>query len=158
MDAGRRGDPGRRGDDDGRIALLSLVFALVAAMLVLVVVSASAVHLQRKRLFAVADAAAADAADAVDERRYYAEGGVAGDGSVPLTDAGVRSSVAAYLAAADPGLAGLAVEPGTGTPDGRTAEVVLTARLVPPFAAFVPGPFAGGVRAQVTSRATAVLR
>jgi len=148
----------RRGDDEGRIALLSLVFALIAVLLVLTVVSASAVHLQRKRLFAVADAAAADAADAVDERSYYAGGGVAGDGSVPLTDAGVRASVAAYLADADPGLAGLAVEPGTGSPDGRTAEVVLTARLVPPFAAFVPGPFAQGVRAQVTSRAAALLR
>jgi len=149
----------RRDDDEGRIALLSLVFALVAVLLVLTVVSASAVHLQRKRLFAVADAAAADAADAVDERSYYGgSGGVAGDGSVPLTDAGVRASVATYLADADPRLTELAVASGTGSPDGRTAQVVLTARLVPPFAAFVPGPFAQGVRAQVTSRATALLR
>ncbi|WP_205709631.1 pilus assembly protein TadG-related protein [Kineococcus siccus] len=145
-------------DDEGRIALLSLVFALVAVLLVLVVVSASAVHLQRKRLYAVADAAAADAADAVDERRYYAQGGGLLDGAVPLTDASVRASVAAYLATADPAVRGLAVDPATGTPDGRTAEVVLTANLQPPFAAFVPAAFAGGVPARVTSRATARLR
>ena len=144
--------------DEGRIALLSLVFALIATLLVLVVVSASAVHLQRKRLYAVADAAAADAADAVDQRSYYAAGGGLVDGAVPLTDASVRASVAAYLAANDPGVAGLAVGPATGSPDGRTAEVVLTARLLPPFAAFVPGPFARGVPARVTSRATALLR
>ncbi|NIZ90813.1 hypothetical protein [Kineococcus rubinsiae] len=145
-------------DDDGRIALLSLVFALVATLLVLVVVSASAVHLQRKRLYAVADAAAADAADAVDERRYYAVGGGLVDGAVPLTDASVRASVLAYLAGSDPGVAGVAVDPATGSPDGRTAEVVLTATLLPPFAAFVPGRFAAGVPARATSRATALLR
>lgn len=152
---GREGE----GPDEGRIALLSLGFALVAAVLVLVVVSASAVHLQRKRLYALADAAAADAADAVDERAYYAAGGVRSE-TVPLSDATVRASVRRYLllAGAAQDLPGIAVAPGTGSPDGVSADVVLDVVVVPPFAAFVPGPFADGVRVEAASSARTSLR
>lgn len=145
--------PGRdEGRDEGRIALLSLGFGLLAMVLVLVVVSASAVHLQRKRLYALADAAAADAADALDGATYYA-----GDGRVLLTDASVRASAAGYLQEhAD--LSGVVVADGTGTPDGRTAVVVLAFEAQPLFASFVPREFAAGVRLGATSRAVADLR
>ena len=148
-----------REPDEGRIALLSLGFALVAMVLVLVVVSASAVHLQRKRLYALADAAAADAADAVDERAYYAAGGVRG-GAVPLSDATVRDSVRRYLvlAGADRDLPGVEVAAGTGSPDGAGAVVVLDVVVVPPFAAVVPGPFADGVVLRASSSARTSLR
>ncbi|WP_432547948.1 hypothetical protein [Kineococcus sp. SYSU DK004] len=142
--------------DEGRIALLSLAFALVACALVLLVASSTAVHLQRKRLWAVADAAAASAADAVDERRYYTEG--VGASAVPLTDASVRADVEAYLARAGADLPALAVDPATGSPDGASARVVLTAVLEPPFAHLVPAPFADGVPVRVSSTAVAVLR
>ena len=138
--------------DEGRIALLSLAFGLLAMVLVLVVVSASAVHLQRKRLYAVADAAAADAADALDDAAYYT-----GGGDLLLSDASVRDSAAGYVAAhAD--LAGVVVARGTGTPDGRTAVVVLDADVRPLFVAFVPEEFAAGIRVRATSRAVADLR
>ena len=152
-------DPARAGDgDEGRIALLSLGFALVALVLVLLVVSASAVHLQRVRLFALADAAAADAADALDEGAYYGGGGGLVDGAVPLSDASVRASAQRYLGAAGADLPGVRVAAGTGSPDGRTAVVVLGASVVPPFAALVPARFAGGVELRASSRAVARLR
>ena len=144
--------PAGRARDEGRIALLSLGFGLLALVLVLVVVSASAVHLQRKRLYALADAAAADAADALDGATYYA-----GDGERLLSDASVRASARDYLGGHGD-LAGVVVAEGTGTPDGRTAVVVLAVRVQPVFAAFVPEAFAGGIGLSATSRAVADLR
>lgn len=138
--------------DEGRIALLSLAFGLLAMVLVLVVVSASAVHLQRKRLYALADAAAADAADALDDATYYG-----GDGNLLLSDASVHDSAAGYLGAHSD-LAGVVVAEGTGTPDGRTAVVVLAVDVRPLFASFVPAEFAAGIRLNATSRAVADLR
>ncbi|WP_432504888.1 pilus assembly protein TadG-related protein [Kineococcus arenarius] len=144
------------GGDEGRIALLSLGFALVAAVLVLVVVSASAVHLQRKRLYALADSAAAAAAGALDEGAYFTTGLDAG--AVPLSDASVREAAQEYVRGAGAGeVAGLRVAAGTGSPDGRTAVVVLSAVVVPPFAGLVPERFAGGVQLRASSRATARL-
>ncbi|WP_345712412.1 hypothetical protein [Kineococcus glutinatus] len=150
----------RASAEEGRILVLALVYALIAVALVLTVVAASAVHLQRKRVLAIADAAAADAADAVDERAYYApDGGVDGRG-VPLSEESVRASVTAYLersgAAAEVG--GIAVGDGTGSPDGRTAVVVLVAHLAPPWSAVGPVRLGGGVDVRVSSRAVARLR
>ncbi|GAA0313758.1 hypothetical protein [Kineococcus aurantiacus] len=139
----------RGSSDEGRIALLSLAFGLLATVLVLVVVSASAVHLQRTRLYAVADAAAADAADALDERSYYAQG-VPG-GTALLTDASVRGSVEEYVAD-HAGVAGVVVGAGTGTPDGQRADVELVVVTAPPFTAFVPARFA---RVRITARSSA---
>jgi hypothetical protein len=142
----------RRTPDEGRIALLSLGFGLLAMVLVLVVVSASAVHLQRKRLYALADATAADAADALDTASYYA-----GDGELLLSDASVRASTAGYLQEHSD-LTGVVVADGTGTPDGRTAVVVLAVEVQPVFASLVPEEFAAGIRLRATSRAVAELR
>ncbi|WP_380170573.1 pilus assembly protein TadG-related protein [Kineococcus sp. DHX-1] len=132
--------------DEGRITVLALAFGLLATVLVLVVTSASAVHLQRKELYALSDAAARDAADALDEGRYYAG---AGDGVV-LSRASVRTSVEAYVAAHAPGVE---VGPDTGTTDGRTARVELVRVTTPPFASFVPAQF---VRVRLVARSTAV--
>ena len=158
------------GRDDGQVALLVLVYFLVAGLLVLVVGAATQVHLARGRLLQVADAAALDAADALDEPSYYAGGvepgagpgaGSAGPGAgVPLTDATVRDSVGSYLALVDaPGqFDAFAVGAGTGTPDGVTAQVVLGARVRPPLLpAVVAGRWAAGIPVSVTSRARAGL-
>jgi len=138
--------------DEGRIALLSLGLGLLAMVLVLVVASASAVHLQRKRLYALADAAASDAADALDDAAYYT-----GDGELLLSDASVRASVTGYLREHSD-LAGVVVAEGTGTPEGRSALVVLEVDVRPLFGAFVPEEFAAGIRVRATSRAVAELR
>ena len=80
--------------------ILTLGFVVVALLLLTVVVSAAGVHLERKRLLALADLLALEGADAVGDNRYFVPGrrpGGAGAGGVPLTDASVRASVDRYL-------------------------------------------------------------
>ena len=158
----RRGawTPVRPHGEDGQVALLVLGYAVLALVLVLVVTAASAVHLERKRLWALADAAAGDAADAVDLEAYYGgrEALVTG---VPLTDEGVRAAVQEHLrrAGAAQRFEHLGVGPGTGTTDGRTAEVQLVATARVPVLGLLPGQSATGgpLVLSVTSRARTVL-
>jgi hypothetical protein len=77
---------------------------------------------------------------------------------VQLTDASVRDSVATYLAdsRADVRSTRLAIADPTGTPDGVTAEVTLTAVIRLPLVGAVLAPWAGGVPITVTARARAV--
>ena len=140
-------------DDDGQVAPLIVIDAVIAVALVLVGGAATELHLARTRLLALADAAALDAADALDEEAYYRDGVVPGQG-VPLTDATVRDSAASLLGRlpAPVDLVALAVEDPTGSPDGLTAEVTLAAVVRP---ALLP-PWLGGaveVPLRVTSRA-----
>jgi hypothetical protein len=142
--------------------LLIVVYALIAFSLVTVVVGASTVHLGRHRLLAVADAAALDAADALDLPGFYGAGGQpvdrgAGEWVVRLSDASVQDSVRSYLVDADAGqrFAGLVVTDPTGTPDGVTAEVTLTAVIRLPLVGAVLAPWSDGVRIRVTARARA---
>jgi hypothetical protein len=145
--------PGR-GDDSGQVLLLILVYCLITVSLVGVVASASAVHLERKRLLSLADAAALDAADALDSDAFYRRGTSPGDG-VPLTDASVRASVREYveLAGARERFEDFAVASSTGTSDGRTAEVTLVARARPPLLTAAVPAFTHGVPLVVTARA-----
>lgn len=147
----------RRGhDDSGQVLLLALVYGLVAVLLVLVVVAASAVHLDRKRLLALADAAALDAADAIDEPAYFEAAEAGGIDAVPITDATVRDSVTAYLRRQDAPsrFVGLGVDTAaTGSPDGRTAVVVLTARSLPFLPDQVAGRYGAGVPLRVSASA-----
>ena len=153
----RRAVPGA-GDDSGQVLLLALVYGLIAILLVLVVVAASAVHLDRKRLLALADAAALDAADAVDEAAYFeATARAEGIDAVPVTDATVQDSVVAYLQRQDAPsrFVDLSVDTSaTGTPDGESAVVVLTARSLPLLPDAVAGSFTAGVPLRVAASAT----
>jgi hypothetical protein len=150
--------------------LLLLGYCVIALLLVSVIVAATSVHLTRHRLLAVADGAALDAADALDVDRFYAVGGATGDqgggdraggggmqagAPVLLSDASVRRSVSDYLpvAAADQPFPTPAVGPGTGSPDGVTAQVTLTTTARIPLMSGVLRPWAGGVRVSVTARA-----
>lgn len=145
--------------------LLTLGFAVLLLALVLVVVSASAVHIERKRLLALADSVAADAADAVDLDAYYLAGAPAGKThaggptTVPLSDATVRAAVDAYLASAPPAVvgefSGLRVLAPTGSPDGVTAEVTLGAIVRPPLVPWVLAPWSEGIVLRATSTARA---
>lgn len=169
----RTGGPARIGrvaDDgeSGQIMVLTIAYAMLALALVLVLASASAVHIERKQLLALADAAALDAADAIDLDAFYA--GVLGAGSgpvggdttddapaVPLSDESVRTAVTAYLATAPAagGIAGLAVGEPTGAPDGFTAQVTLTGVARPPLLPWVLAPWSDGISLRVTSSARA---
>lgn len=141
-------------DDTGQISVLVIGYCTIAIALLMVVASASAVHLERKRLLEVADAAALDAADALDTSVYYGSdaGRLAG---VPLTDGSVRASVLAYLGVrrATTEFESLAVGEPTGAPDGSTAEVTLTTRVSLPLVGAALEPFSDGVALRVTARA-----
>ncbi len=111
--------------DDGQVMLLAIGYAVIALLLVTVVVTATGIHLERKRLLALADLTALQAADALDPDAYFSRG--SSDDLVVLGDAQVQAEVTDYLttAAADARLAGLElVEART---DGRTVTVTLRA-------------------------------
>ena len=150
--------PGRDGGggDDGRILLLAVVYTMICLLLVSVVVSVSAAHLERKRLLSLADAAALDAADALDVAALY-EGDAAAD-AVPLTDASVRASVQDYLASSPAAeqMRGLRVAEPTGVADGG-AVVTLEAVARPPMVSVVTAAFSDGVRLRVSVTARAGL-
>jgi hypothetical protein len=157
---------GRPDGEAGQILLLGIAYGLLALSLVLVAASASAVHIERKQLIALADAAALDAADSLDESVFYlgavpaaatSPDATGPDARVPLTDAGVRAAVAAHVAAAPAaeGLAGLAVGEPTGTPDGVSARVTLTAVVRPPFLPWALIAWSDGIALRATSNARA---
>ncbi|WP_164737359.1 hypothetical protein [Georgenia sp. SYP-B2076] len=159
----RRGAGPRGGGERGQIMLLTLAFSALALVLVLVVASASAVHIERKRLLALADLAAAGAAEAIDEAAYYeaattpAPDGASSATTVPLSEATVDAAVRAYLA--QPAVAGefdgVRVAEPTGTPDGLTAQVTLTAVARPPLVPWALLPWSEGITLRVTSTARA---
>ena len=134
--------------------ILSLGFAVLAILLVLVVTAATAVHLDRKRLLAVADLAVLAAADEVGDGYYRGE---RGDGGVPLTDAGVRQAVERYVAAhPDPTARwdGIRVLEA-GAPDARSARARLGAVTRPPLVTWVLAPWGGGITLEVEATARA---
>src|SRR4051812_13875354 len=146
----------RSNDDDGQILLLALGYTLIAFALVAVAVDATAVHLARTQLLDAADAAALDAADAVDTRSVYA-GGLGRD--VPLSGEAVRNQAQTYLATYEPPsrLESVELTGGTGSPDGVSAVVELTGSVRLPIAAPVVASFAGGITVTVRSTARARL-
>jgi hypothetical protein len=145
------------------VTLLIIIYALIAFSLVTVVVGACSVHLARHRLLAVADAAALDAADALDRPGFYGADGqpagpVPGEHVVRLSDDSVRDSVRSYLAGTDvqTRFRQLEIVEPTGTSDGSTAEVTLTTVVRLPLISAVLAPWSDGVRITVTSRARTV--
>jgi hypothetical protein len=141
------------GPDSGQATWLAIGYALIALVLITVVVSASAVHLERKRLLALADLAALDAADAIDAAAYYGRRGDVPGSLVVLGEGEVRAEVVDYLTAAAPEarLADLALV--DARTDGRTATVTLHAVAHPPLLSWVLAPWSDGIDLVVTSSA-----
>ena len=148
--------------DSGQILLLTIGYAMIALALVLVIASASAVHLERKSLLALAEGAALDAADAVDLDLFYGPDALTDSpeersfaGLVPLSDDGVREAVVEHLrtAPAAEGMAALAIGEPTGSPDGRSAQVTLVALARPPFVPWVLVGWSEGIALRVTAAA-----
>lgn len=138
--------------ESGRILLLSLGFAVIGLMLIGMVASAAAVHLDHKRLYNVADLLAASAADATPLGRHLG----ASDG-LGLTDEDVARTVAAELESY-PFPADLPDElrvAEASSPDGRTARVTVTARSNPPLLSWFTHAFGGGFGLTATSTARA---
>lgn len=143
---------GEGNTEDGQITVLLVGMVALTLTVIFGVVGVTAVQLSRIHLLDAADAAALDASDALARDRVYAEG--LGQG-LPLSDETVAEAAAAHLAARDrpARLSAWAVAPGTGSPDGRSAVVVVTGVARVPVVSPVLEPLGGGVTITVTSTA-----
>ncbi len=135
----------RLADDTGSTMPLAIFFSFLCLVLILLVVSATSLYLERKRLFTLADGAALVGAEAfaLDEVQLTPAGV-----RPTLNDAAVASAVQSYIATTlGPGFDGLTVEQ-SGTLDGRSATVTLSSWWHPPvISMLVPA----GLRLEVTS-------
>ena len=108
-------------DDSGSTLLLTIFYCFLGISIVLVVVSATTLYLERKRLFTVADGAALAAAEA------WALDSVRVDGdrlTIELDDADVRRAAAEYLDDAASDLDDVVLV-RAASDDGRSATVTL---------------------------------
>jgi hypothetical protein len=139
----------RAADDAGSTLILVSFYCFLGLVLVLIVTAATSLHLERKRLFTIADGAALAAAEAFT----LGEVAVTADGPRPtLTDASVAEAAGEYLADAPTDLDGVRLERG-GTDDGLSATVTVSSAWTPPvITVFV----AAGLRLEVTATARSV--
>ncbi|MFJ5860504.1 pilus assembly protein TadG-related protein [Pseudarthrobacter sp. NPDC092439] len=132
--------PGEQQDREaGQITVMILGFVALALLVATVVIGISSVYLEHKRLLSLADGAALAAADSYTLGEVETRGGPP---SASLNAARVKNAAADFVTRSPGSLRfdSLAVAPSTGTPDGTTAVVVLTAVVRPPVANFlVPG-------------------
>ncbi|MBD7956711.1 hypothetical protein H9651_03595 [Microbacterium sp. Sa4CUA7] len=127
-------------DDEGSILLLSLGYAVIAIVLILVCLDATSLYLAHKRLESVADAAALAGADG------FTLTVEAGEPVADLTDAGVHAQAVDIV-----GAAGTATLVSAGTPDGVSARVTVADVWHPPvLTLFIPDGVA--LEATATSR------
>lgn len=142
--------------DEGQIGVLVLGLFVLVALLVLGGIDVTAAQLARMRLLDTADAAALDAADALDERAAYEEGVL---DRLAVTDESVATAARAHLARTPlpPGITSWSVVSDTGTSDGATAVVTLQGTATLPMSGWVLESLGGSVTITVTSRARAPL-
>jgi len=145
-------------NDEGNISVLSLGFAVLTLMTVLVVSAATAVHIQHMRLTHLADELALEAADALDLGRYYA-GHIpepTEHAAVPLAQQRMNTAVATHLARSQgrinlPNVRVVSVD----TLDGNTASVTVAVTVEPLFGMEALLPFADGIVLVATGTARA---
>ncbi len=149
----RSAAPIRHGGEDGQLIVLMIGYITVAMLVATVVMAATSVYLEHKKLLSLADAAAVAAADS------FSLGQLDSTASTPtavLSPGRVRGAALAYLegSGAFGRVSGLSLAPATGSPDGATAVVVLSAAVRPPVLNFlVPA----GIRIEAASTARARL-
>ena len=136
--------------DDGSILPLTVFFGFLALVLVLVVVAATSLYLERKRLFGLADSAAVVGAESFDLATVEATA----SGARPrLRSPDVASAVTGFVR----GPAGARFESlevlRAETTDGRSATVELAAYWRPPVVTLLVPE---GFRIEVTAVARSV--
>ena len=136
-------------DETGSTLLLTIFYGFLSLVLVLLVVAATSLYLERKRLFTLADGAALAGAEAFELDSVT----MTPDGPRPvLRSPDVTEAVSDYLAIAPHDFQNLAVERAE-TIDGRSATVQLSADWRPPMVSLlVPD----GIRIDVTAVARSV--
>lgn len=142
--------------DGGQISVLIIGLFGVCLLLIVGGVDVTATQIARTRLLDAADSAALDAADALDEQAAY--GGGIGL-SVPVSTATVQEAAARNIAGRPRpvDIASWQTAPGTGSPDGRTAVVVLEGETTLPFTGGILAALGGSVTITVEGRARADL-
>lgn len=137
-------------DERGSILPLTIFFGFLCTVLILLVVAATSLYLERKRLFTLADGAALVGAEAfeLDDVTLTPDGPRA-----TLDSADVSDAAAEYLALAPTsGIESLVLERAESV-DGRSATVELSAYWRPPLiTVLVPE----GIRIEVTAVARSV--
>lgn len=129
--------------------VLIVGYVLLALLLATVVTAASGVYIEHKKLLSLADGASVAAADSFTLGQLETGGG---SPTAILTGARVRTAAVDFLdrSAAFTRFDSLSIGPGTGSPDGSTAVVVLSAAVHPPVVNFlVPD----GIRIEASSTA-----
>lgn len=140
----------RLGGEEGSTLLLTIFYGFLALVLILLVVAATSLYLERKRLFTLADGAALVGAEAFDLDTVA----LTPQGPRPaLKSSDVAAAVDSYLAAV-PGnrFESLKVE-RAGSADGRSATVSLSAYWRPPLVSLLVPE---GIRLEVTTVARSV--
>lgn len=135
--AGNGSDGSADGREAGQAGILIIGYVLLALLVITAVAGASSVYLAHKKLLSAADGAALAAADTFSLSQVQGSGG--NTPAAVLESALVTAEVERYLAESGAGErnASLRIAPETGTPDGRTAQVVLTAVVHPPIVNFL---------------------
>lgn len=140
-----------RAEEEGSTLILIIAAGLLSVAVVLGVMAATSLYIERKRLFTVADGAALAAAESFALSDVVV---VNGKPQVTLNSTSVASETARYLSiipSADS--AGVAAV-GAESRDGHTATVTLQKKWKPPvISAFFPE----GMLLQVTASARTVL-
>ncbi|MBA4101443.1 MAG: hypothetical protein C0488_04320 [Arthrobacter sp.] len=139
----------RANNEDGQMTVMILGYVTLALLVASVVIGISSVYLEHKRLLSLADGASLAAADSYTLGDVDTQGG---SPSATLNPARVRNVAADFVSRSPAAqrFSGLAVAGSTGSPDGSTAVVVLTAAVHPPVVNFlVPD----GIKIEATSTA-----
>jgi uncharacterized membrane protein len=144
-----RENSGRHVDEEGQMIVLIIGYVLLALLVTTVVVGISSVYLEHKRLLSLADGASLAAADSYTLGQIGTAGG---SPSATLNSARVRNVAGDFInrTPASRRFDDLAVASATGTPDGSTAVVVLSAAVHPPVVNFL---IPDGIRIEATSTA-----
>jgi len=147
----RSGFAALRRDESGSMLLLTIFYGMLCLAVVLMVVAATSLYLERKRLFTLADASALAGAEAFE----LSDVEITPTGpSVTLQPADIRAAVDALLSNTPPGnLDSLAVEEAS-SPDGRSVVVTLSAYWQPPVLSVLAPR---GFRIEVSAVARSVL-
>jgi uncharacterized membrane protein len=136
-------------DDEGSTLLLTIFYGFLSLVLVLLVVAASSLYLERKRLFTLADGAALVGAESFE----LSDVTVTPSGPrVHLQSADVAAAVTAYVASTPSSFESLRIDRAESV-DGRSATVTLSAYWRPPvLSLLVPE----GIPIEVTAVARSV--
>lgn len=140
----------RPSGDEGSLLPLSIFYGGLSLVLILLVVAATSLYLERKRLFALADAAAL----AGSESFTLSEMELATDGPrVALRPQQVQAAVEQYLLETGQGRFEALQLESASTADGRTADVRISAYWCPPVLSLL---LPEGIRLEVSAVARSV--